>query len=177
MLTLQKAKTLKGLHIAQGSGSNNTSLKLPEDAQAIIGIKAIVGGLVVPSPADASTGTGSNANTGTGSNSNPVYFAGINTLPSSLSEAFVKAFGAISYPAQGDVSLAGFNQSADQYFWYAHPSNKATPRFFTGAFEGGFVEVTTLNLNINAQSIAYKVWRTGHNGLGALPTITVVHAV
>lgn len=60
----------------------------------------------------------------------------------------------------------------DEYFYYALPSSLGTPIFTVGGFEGGFVNVASLEFtNSSGYTTSYNVWRTEHNNLGSMTIV------
>lgn len=60
----------------------------------------------------------------------------------------------------------------DEYFYYALPSSLGTPIFTVGGFEGGFVNIASLEFtNSSGYTTSYNVWRTEHNNLGSMTIV------
>ena len=96
----------------------------------------------------------------------PKLYWGAATLPGGYNSAFINGLSS-NVLASSRSAIINAIPGANQYFWFALPTNYGTPVFTVGGFVGGFQLVTTLShTNQQGYTQSYTIWRSDYPNLG-----------
>ena len=158
-ILLKKKKLVRRFAIVNAGDTAFDTLKLPQDAHYISGIKGIHRNLeVVPPNLPPS--------------SNVLFYYGLGA-ENDNGDAFAQALSSNTYPPNREANFT-VNAGANQYIFYAYPASLGSPTFTFQTFQGGFILIGNVNITINGQVIDYILHRSLNANLASV-SVTVTH--
>ncbi|MFN8356292.1 MAG: hypothetical protein U0Y10_17675 [Spirosomataceae bacterium] len=154
---LKKKRLTRRFNLVNAGDTIFDTVKMPQDAHMIVGIKGVHRNLLVTPPVPPSQ--------------TKKFFYGVGNQNDS-GDTFAQSLTSKAYINQTATFTA--TAGSNQYLFYAYPSDLGTPTFTFQSFQGGFILIGNVSITVNNQSGSYVLYRSLNANLSEV-TVTVTH--